>query len=678
MRARPWILGINLSHNGAACLLHGDEIVVAIQEERLDRCKRRRIFGAERALCVEYCLAAAGIRANQLDLVVAVPQHFPRRVARQDITLNPALQLGVHGIDHLWISHHLAHAASAFATSGFGESAVLVVDGQGSSCDDLSDAERSTVVGAGGGWEAASLYHARDVTLEPLEKHLTGPLGYVVAPDGEAGMSSFNSLGGIFTAVASQIFGGEVDAGKVMGLAPYGEPVHPVSEFFEIVDGRFDFRPDVSRRFRGDSRWPDRDEEYRNLAASAQAAIEEGILHLARRLHARSPGGRLCYAGGVALNSVTNERILREVGFAEVHVVPAAEDSGCALGAAYLGLWQLTRENTRRRLRRDSLGRSYGAAEIARAIERTPCVEVVEPAGGSWIGETVRLLAEGRIVGWFQGGSEFGPRALGQRTILCDPRRADAKELLNRRVKHREAFRPFAPVVPREEAHRWFDVGPTPDSPFMLRVCPWRRDALDLVPAVVHVDGTGRLQTVTAEDNGDFYTLVRAFGRETGIPVLLATSFNVMGEPIVETPEDALWCLLYTGVDVCVLGDRVVRKTDGYRSVLDLRPRVVAERLHLEIAIAEGRVDLGPGEGGRCAADTVTPWGPSRQALPAELLGLLQAIDGASTGWDLLDRLDPGENRDLDAEQLVVLLGRLRRARVIDFSAPRVAVPGAR
>jgi carbamoyltransferase len=256
---------------------------------------------------------------------------------------------------------------------------------------------------------------------------------------------------------------------------------------------------------------------------------------------------------------VANERIIRESGFRNVYIMPAAEDSGTAIGAAYHGLWQLAGHNSRRQLLHDSPGRTYSPADVSAVLDQTANVQVVY--SNNMISDTVELLCDGKMVGWFAGGSELGPRALGQRSILCDPRRPDAKETLNRRVKMREAFRPFAPAVLLEETPGWFEFGDVlPESPFMLRVCQVNGEKKQEVPAVVHVDGTGRLQTLTQENNGSFYELVREFYQKTGVPMLLNTSFNRMGEPIVETPADAMRCLLNTGLDCCVFEDRIVFK----------------------------------------------------------------------------------------------------------------------
>jgi carbamoyltransferase len=372
-------------------------------------------------------------------------------------------------------------------------------------------------------------------------------------------MPAFKSLGGMYSAVAHQIFYNMWEAGKVMGLAPFGRPEIPASEFVEIVDGHFRFFDKVPKRFEHGDRWPLRQREYQNLACSVQVAIEEALAYLVNRLRTLCPSEFLCYGGGVALNSIANERIIRDGKFKEVYIIPAAEDSGSAIGAAYYGLWQLTKKNTKRRLDHDSLGPQYSPSAILDSIEKASGIELIGSA--DVISDTVDLLCQGKILGWFQGRSELGPRSLGQRSIVCDPRHPDAKDILNSRVKHREAYRPFAPAVLLEEAENWFEFGGSnPESPFMLRICKFKNDKIDLVPAVAHIDGTGRLQTLTREANGRFYDLVKKFYEKTGVPILLNTSFNVAGEPIVETPENALACLLSSGLDGCVFEDKILMK----------------------------------------------------------------------------------------------------------------------
>ena len=553
----PWILGISASHNGSACLLKGDEIVVAIQEERLTRFKRHRIRGAGPSRSVAYCLNYAGIEPADLDFVDLCIQGRSRDKIH-DITLDPFLNVVTHAIPTITIPHHYGHAVSAFATSGFVESAVLIVDGAGSPVDDFTSDELKLLNGdPRDSWETISLYHASGTSVVPLEKHVVERGAWLVMHDGE--MPLFGSLGGMFSAAAQQIFGEPAEAGKVMGLAPYGQTMFPTSEFFDVANGKFHFKDTVPLRFRYDERWPHRQSDYEALAASVQSALEDALLYLVQHLRARCRSDNLCYAGGVALNSVANERIIRESGFKNVYIMPAAEDSGTAIGAAYHGLWLLTQHNSQRAILHDGPGRTYTPADVSAALNETENVRVVN--SNDVISDAVELLCDQKIIGWFDGGSELGPRALGQRSIICDPRRPDAKETLNMRVKMREPFRPFAPAVLLEEASNWFDFGDTAaDSPFMLRVVDVKSEKRNKVPAIVHVDGTGRVQTLTRENNGRFYELVRKFYAKTGVPVLLNTSFNRMGQPIIETPADAIACLLNTGLDCCVFEDRIVLK----------------------------------------------------------------------------------------------------------------------
>lgn len=659
MVTRPWILGMSASHNGAVCIMHGDEVVVAIQEERLTRRKRARVYGAAPSLAVQYCLDFAGISAGDLDLVVlsaqghlASPEHAIRS--------NTALEIERHGTRVVTISHHLAHAVSAFATSGFDEAGVLVVDGCGSPVADLSDSERSVLVNTGQ-WETISLYAAKGTTLTPIEKH-TCANGEFERPAGGRGMPYPRSLGGIFSAASVQIFGDATEAGKVMGLAPYGRPSIEASEFFRIIDGRFEFSDAAAKRYSYDERWPKRSKEYETLAASCQAALELGILDLCGRLRQRLGRTNFCYAGGVALNSVANERIVAEAGFAQTYFFPAAEDSGVAVGAAYYGLWQLTRENRRRRLSHDAFGRAYSADEVAHALRSCPAV--VFESSENTVDRAVDLLCQGKIIGWFQGRSELGPRALGQRSILCDPRSPSAKEQLNARVKHREGFRPFAPSVLEGELGHWFEPTLEDHSPFMLRVLRFLPGKAEQVPAVAHVDGTGRVQTLTPA-NGRFFDLVSEFFRRTRVPMLLNTSFNIMGEPIVETPEEALWALLSTDLDAVVFDDHVVTRKAAFRSVLDLRPRLADSILSIEPPIAAGAPVASAGED--LVITMQTRWGPIQSRYPGHVAHVLEAIDGRSSGWQVLERISSDEVTDESRRQFIRLIGMLRRQFILSF-----------
>jgi len=539
-------------------LLKGDRIVVAIQEERLSRFKRHRIYGAKASRAVAYCLNYARIDPSELSLVVLCIQGRKRDEVH-NLKLEPLLNVLTNKIPIITIPHHYGHALSVFATSGFAESAVLIVDGTGSPVSDFMAEELQVMNGnkAPDSWETISLYYTSGTTVVPLEKHVVERGAWLVMHDGE--MPSFGSLGGMFSAAAEQIFGEASEAGKVMGLSPYGAADFPGSDFFDVVNGRLNFKDTVPLKFRYNERWPNRACEYEALAGSVQAALEVALLYLVQQIRELCSSENLCYAGGVALNSVANERIIRESGFKNVYIMPAAEDSGTSIGAAYYGLWQLTQHNSQRAILHDAPGRSYSLADVSAAVDARDDVHVVYPT--DVLSDAVELLCDGKIIGWFDGGSELGPRALGQRSILCDPRRPDAKETLNRRVKMREAFRPFAPAVLLDEAANWFDFGDTtPESPFMLRVVPVNGQRKDEVPAIVHVDGTGRVQTLTRPNNGRFYELVKQFHEKTGVPILLNTSFNRMGQPISETPADAIECLVNTGLDCCVFEDRIVFK----------------------------------------------------------------------------------------------------------------------
>jgi carbamoyltransferase len=553
----PWILGLSASHNGAACLLRGDEIFVAVQEERLTRVKRQWIYGATHSVAANYCLNFAGIQPHDLT-AIALSVTGSARDPQHNLQLNPLVTSGKKDTHTFVVPHHYAHAVSGFATSGFADSAILVIDGVGSPAEDMFEEERKVFTQrVGHGSEMISLYAASGTSLTPLEKY---PVEYGAwLTKRSTGMPQFASLGGMYSAVAEQIFGNAMEAGKVMGLAPLGSPEIPVDAFFEVKRGNFHFQNCLSERFAHNARWPLRQDEYKNLAASVQVALEEALLFLVRHLRKLQSSQNLCYAGGVALNSVANERIIRHSGFKQVHITPAAEDSGAAIGAAYYALWQVTGQGSQRKMTHDACGQPYSARATSEAVKSAGGIRSAPSTDP--ISDAVDLLCEGKIIGWFDGRSEIGPRALGQRSILCDPRRVSHRDVLNRKVKKRESFRPFAPSILSEEVANWFELdGTNPDSPFMLRVCKFRSDKKELVPAVVHVDGTGRLQTLTKGVNGNFYELVKRFYRKTSVPLLLNTSFNIAGYPIVETPADAIACLSETELDCCVFEDQIVFK----------------------------------------------------------------------------------------------------------------------
>jgi carbamoyltransferase len=520
------ILGLAASHNGAACVLRGEELL-AIQEERIVR-KKRATLDPQNFAALQYLLG------DELpDLVALCPLHDAEAAAAR---LAANQRLGK--LPSLIVSHHRAHAAAVLAQSGFEAATVLVLDGAGSLTRDLPDDERALVHGEGR--ETVSIYRAEKGRLTPLYKEIAPKMD----PKWREGMMPFTSLGVMYQSVAQQIFGHWDAAGKVMALAPLGVAKRSVSEFLAVEDGLHFFDVDV----RGGERWPQRAGEYTALAAETQRALEVGVLAMVKKARELGGSDRLCYAGGVALNSVANTRIINESGFGECFIMPAAEDNGTAIGAAYLGLQQLGGEWPATGIVEDATGREYSRDEMLAAARG---LDVSEP---DIFAEGARLLDRGSSLGWFQGRSEFGPRALGQRSILLDPRIADGKDRLNRQ-KGRESFRPFAPAILAEKAGEWFAQGGA--SPYMLQVWRFREDKAKLVPAVVHNDGTGRVQTV---HGGRFRQLIEAFEKLSGIPMILNTSFNFAGEPIVETPEDAIRTFQKANLDALILGDFLIRR----------------------------------------------------------------------------------------------------------------------
>lgn len=564
------ILGLNLYfHDSAAALLRQGQLLAAIEEERWYRDdKHTRVFPRR---SIEYCLSHLGDReglthiavnmqplrclsdAPTLSWYAARPNlwsrkhwrnYLNRRKACVDTRTELWLLLRALGRDksfryHL-VPHHEAHAASAFDPSPFEESAVLCID-------------------ANGEWPTTTLWHGRGCELRCLET--------VGLP---------HSIGALYACITEYLgFQRNNDEYKVMGLASYGDAGRFAGQFDGLIravspglfrlDQRYfdylDYKLVPSQAFRRLFGIPPREREaeihdvHRDLAAGVQHATERIVLHILRELQARTQSKRLCLAGGVALNCVMNQRILEAGGFEELFVQPASHDAGGALGAACWVESQLLRRPRRFVMDRADWGPSFSDSEIEAILRRGM---LPARAAKDVPAETARLLADGKIVGWFQGRAEFGPRALGYRSILADPTSPVMQDHLNRRVKHREDFRPFAPACTAEDFSRWFNT--TREEPFMTSTCRVRQEALQQLPAVSHIDGTARLQTVREEKNPLFHALLRAFSKLRGVPILLNTSFNVRGEPMVLTPHDAIRCFYTTGIDALVMGSFVLEK----------------------------------------------------------------------------------------------------------------------
>jgi len=659
----PWVLGISASHNGGACLLKGNEIVVAIQEERLSGCKRERVFGASESLAVAYCLKKGGISPKDLGLVVVATQGRAR-TAKQDIFLNPQLQIARNSLDVITVSHHLAHAASAYALSGFKRSAILVVDGLGSPLEDFNREERLAVLRlCPDPWEHISFYAAEGTTLTPVRKHVVEGRLWLTEP--QTGMASFGSVGGMYSAVTQQIFGDPMEAGQVMGLAPYGRPIHAPEDFFHVSKEAFVFHDTVPKCYRHNRRWPQCKRNYEHLACSVQAALHLAIQQLVNSLRKECPSENLCYAGGVALNGSVNEDLHRTGLFKKIFVPAAAEDSGAAIGAAFIGLWKATNAYRPRRTVTDALGMRYGLRDISVALDRMQGI-IRKSRKTQVIVEAAERISAGQLCGWFQRGAEFGPRALGQRSILADPRDIGTKRRLNEVIKRRAGFRPFAPSILEEEA-RGFVKQPERDfiSPFMLRVCPLTPQAQMVAPAISHIDGTARIHTVNRAANPRFYHLIEQFGRMTGVPILLNTSFNARGEPIVETPDDALWCFYLLGLDFCVIENALVEKNPDL-SPLDLYAVITCP----SYSIVTRRGDESRGlrrEATQVVLQFETPWGRATRSIGSQDFSVFRAVDGRTNGWELVSKL-AATHDGITASTVIDSFIRLRRMSSIMFS----------
>ncbi|MDT9683059.1 carbamoyltransferase C-terminal domain-containing protein [Streptomyces sp. TRM76323] len=561
-----YVLGINLSHDRAACLLRDGRIVAAVEEERLDRLKHSEgfiIHGHFEKLskvlpmkAITYCLDAAGIGIDDVDVVVGnrpLGDEARERILRE---LPIRDKSKVHSLP--MPSHHLTHAYAGYLASPFDEAAVLVVDGVGSKVPGTGRIEKHTIFDGDG--TSLRRVHAEtfpedwsEVGLGLFYSFFSAKLGFVT----RWGHPTFGDFG----------CGGYTEAGKTMGLAPYGRPRPEWQRLLTVKEGNVVIRTeDMEKAW--DSWYASDGDGYdakqkgswqhqfaKDVAYKIQAETEEAMLELARYAHEVTGRSKLCLTGGVALNSVANQRIVAEGPFDEVYILPPAGDAGTAIGAAYYGYYSIAGGTERHPVRSGSTGRHYSDQEIEQAVRAAG--EKVESRRAT-VAEVAALLAEHRLVGWFQGGSEIGPRALGHRSMLADPRHPEVRDYLNEVVKHREVFRPFAPSVLGEEADAWFEMHG--DSPFMLLVPEVREGLRTQVPAITHVDGTARVQTVEPDVNPRYHELISHFAELTGVPLVLNTSYNDAGEPIVETPADAVRTFLNTELDHLYIGDLLLTK----------------------------------------------------------------------------------------------------------------------
>jgi carbamoyltransferase len=569
-----YILGISCYyHDSAACIIKDGELLAAAAEERFSRKKHDNGFPH---LAIDFCMETAGIQPDDLDYAVFYEKPllkferillsslgmFPQSsgLFRESMIawFNEKLWIKSQLLDKikipaeklLFAEHHMTHAASAFFASPFDEAAVITIDGVGE-------------------WTTATIGHATG-TWDGEGENKIDLFGEVRFP---------HSLGLLYSAFTAYL-GFRVNNGeyKVMGMAPFGEPNY-LDQVYRLIrvgdDGSFSLnmgyfsyhhspRRTYTRRFVdlfgpprvAESEFftpkthPDRDGEaarenqrFADIAASIQRVTEEVMLKMINYAYERTGSKRLCMAGGVALNSVANGRILDESPFEDLYIQPEAGDAGGALGAALYAYHVLLKQPRKLVMENVYYGKGYSTGEIRAVLDAQGVDYQYIEDDDVLLDKTVETLTQGGVVGWYHGRFEWGPRALGNRSILADPRQAEMKETVNVKIKFREPFRPFAPVVNEEHAPEFFKMGKYEGQPsprFMLVVRPIPEEKQSVIPAVTHVNGSGRLQAVRRKDNHLYYGVIERFGQATGVPVLLNTSFNLRGEPIVTTPENAL------------------------------------------------------------------------------------------------------------------------------------------
>ncbi len=582
-----YVLGINTyDHDVSACLLRDGEIAFAIIKERITRKKHDTGFYQE---VVDYCLNAEGITLDDVDLVVRncyvlpVEELETRLVFQDDMKDNERRQAEKHPLylskssKVITLSHHLAHAYSAFAACPFEEGVIMVVDGVGNYCVDVTEPGQLTENVNPLARESESYYRFTGSKLETLKKVWLNPVRGLLSDE----FYNMPGLGALYSRVSSYVFADWNKCGEVMGLAPYGRP-DAVKSLLEFKDGELSV-PEWGVEFNKPwlvSREPNWEasssmQNWKDLTWRIQDDTEKVLLARANWLRETTGAKNLCMAGGVALNCVANGRIAREAGFENVWIQPASGDDGIAIGCAYYAHLAIQKKPRSSVINHAYFGKEYKDEDVRAATDKWLVrLATKRTLSKNICADTAKVLSEGKVVGWFQGRSEFGPRALGNRSILADPRTPEMKDILNKRVKFRQAFRPFAPIVLAERENEIFEGGH--DSPYMLLAKPVRPEWRDKIPSIVHVDGTARVQTVRRETNETLYGLLKEFDAITGVPVLINTSFNVKGEPIVETPDDAMRCFLTTGMDYLVLHDLLITK-NRFHGILSSVFRVFSE-----------------------------------------------------------------------------------------------------
>lgn len=636
------IVGISCSHDASACVLIDGRLAFAIQLERLTGIKHDGRPFLNSRVAVDYCLEAASLTAGDVDLFCFNSQNLlPGQVGlgfplcdREFDLFDPI------GDRSIFVSHHLCHAFSAFFCSPFQTSAVLVIDGSGGSVigsgdllitgEQLRHYIRRDVPVPRPGYHAESLYTFDQGGYALIDRHTARSFHP---------MCGSSSLGETYAAVSQYVFGDWQDGGKLMGLAPFGNAAAFGSTLLvRDPSGRLQFGGDWKTTL-NHANARDEPMAYADLAARIQLDLEDAVLDRAGRAAALTGLQDLAYAGGVALNSAANQRIIEGGAVRSLFVLPASHDAGISIGAAAAGWFHSTGKTRGEPVTSDYLGKVYAPAVISRAHEDW----------AEWLEEEVATddaiaaaLADGEICGRFSGGAEFGPRALGHRSILAAAFDRSMWDRLNAEVKFREEFRPFAPIVAAEKAETYFDMGGVADSPYMLRIVSVRPEWRATFAAITHVNGTARVQTVDRQTSPGLHRILMRFADRSGHPLLINTSLNVRGRPIVETPRQAVEMLLDTGLDALALHDTLLRPARVKRSSLPGARVRLAPSAHLHADST--------GDGIRHAIRSEAQTGEAR-SLSAPLFDLLARSDpapisrrlsahAASAREALLDELD--------------------------------------
>ncbi|GGZ97234.1 carbamoyltransferase family protein [Streptomyces bluensis] len=638
---------IELSHDSASALVSDGAVVAAVEEERLNRVKHTNKFPE---YGIRACLEQAGINPTELDgiafywteaeldkdldLVYAERPRQPRRYTRELLTERLSETLG-HDIDPAllhFVRHHTSHASGTYYHSGFSDALVVVMDGRG-------EKESISVMSGSGG----------DLAAEPVRTY-----------------GIRESLGFFYRTAIEMLGYGLFDEYKVMGLAPYGNPERFRKHFQRLYDltpdGGYELDVDdvlpyfVDQGFHPRAKGAPFTQEHKDFAAAVQEALETIALHVVTAAQKQTGHTRLCLSGGVALNCTMSGRILQSGLFDEMFVDPASHDAGASAGAAhYVAAARAPRRYHAVPLSHAYLGPSIGGdREVERTLSRwSSLVEVrhtSDPAA-----EAADLLAEDKVIGWVQGRSEFGPRALGNRSILGDPRSAGNRDRINAIVKRRESYRPFAPATVAEEAARFFDFKDGMPLRYMVASVAVRPEARDLLGAVTHVDGSARLQVIERDHNPGYWEVITEFGKRTGVPVVLNTSFNNDVEPVVQSVEDALVCFLTTRLDALFVGPYAVTK----RAVAPSVYRSLSLRLPPQVSLEWTReADDGAAAGTGQYALRFRLTGGRSEPLSHRLGELLRTTAFPVTVADLLDREQESATEESLAAEIVELWSR--------------------